>query len=113
MEKWLDRKLKLCSGGSLSSKFGTLVMCHMDIALTLDRHGQLWLLDWEWAGLYPKQFGIASLHHKHPDDPDFEFAQSLLEELGSVDKDVALDLLLHVYQVNDGPYAGPHLLEDD
>ena len=71
MEKWLDRKLKLCSGGSLSSKFGTLVMCHMDIALrnlTLDRHGQLWLLDWEWAGFYPKELEIASLHHKHPDE---------------------------------------------
>jgi len=114
MEKWLDQKLKLRGGGSLKGRFDTLVMCHMDIALRnmkLDGRGQLWFLDWAWSGFYPPEFEIASLHHKEPGNFDYEFSQALLQELGSAETDEVLTLLLTVYEVNDGPYVGSHLLE--
>lgn len=44
------------------------VLTHHDLAprnIMLDRSGHLWLLDWDYAGWYPKYFEYASMHNFH------------------------------------------------
>ncbi len=43
----------------------TLVLTHHDLAprnILLDRHNQIWLVDWDFAGVYPKYFEYASMY---------------------------------------------------
>lgn len=116
MEPWFNRKLGIFGTGDITGMFGDLVMSHMDICLRnliLDKAGKLWILDWAWAGFFPQVFEKASLSHKRVDDPDFQFARDVLRELGQSKCDEPLlSLLLSVYQVNDGPFQGSHLIED-
>jgi serine/threonine protein kinase len=114
MEPWFNHKLRICGAGDVIGLFGELVMCHMDLRLrnlVLDEVGKLWFLDWAWAG-FPQAFEKASLSHIWPADPDFEFTQDVLRELGSCSSDEPLlGLLMSVYQVNAGPFAGSHIIE--
>jgi aminoglycoside phosphotransferase (APT) family kinase protein len=44
----------------------TLVFTHHDLAprnLLLDRRGQLWVLDWDYAGWYPRYFEYAAMQN--------------------------------------------------
>jgi hypothetical protein len=115
MEPWFNRKLEIYGTGDVTDMFGDLVMSHMDISLRnliLDKAGQLWILDWAWAGFFPQAFEKASLLRKRVDDPDFQFACDVLHELGQDEYDEPLlGLLLSVYQVNDGPFGGSHLIQ--
>ncbi|KAF1949712.1 hypothetical protein CC80DRAFT_497283 [Byssothecium circinans] len=114
MEPYFNHKLSLRGSGNVTGMFKDLVMCHMDIALrnfVLDKAGRLWFLDWAWAGFFPQAFEKASLLHKRPEDPNFQFAQDILHELGcSKSDEPLLSLLLKVYQVNDGPFQGSHII---
>jgi len=113
LEKWMDRKLALGGGGSLTGKFDALVMCHMDIALRnlmLDNDGQLWFLDWEWAGFYPAEFEIASLHPPYATKDDDQFCAELLWELNAINKNEVVDLVLDVFMVNRGENMLSHVL---
>lgn len=45
-------------------RFTTFVLTHQDITsrnLILDRHGQVWLIDWAYAGAYPPAFERRSI----------------------------------------------------
>ncbi|KAF2690370.1 hypothetical protein K458DRAFT_413144 [Lentithecium fluviatile CBS 122367] len=115
MEPWFNHKLGIIGAGDVTGLFKELVMCHMDISrrnLVLDKAGKLWFLDWAWAGFYPQAFEKASLLHKRVEDPDFQFAQDVLRELGYCSSEESLvGLLLSVFQVNDGPFQGSHLTQ--
>ena len=58
------------------SVFADLVFTHNDLNMRnilLDRDGQLWIVDWGWAGFYPTWFEyvgmrLAAQKDKHPDD---------------------------------------------
>jgi thiamine kinase-like enzyme len=44
--------------------FSRLVMCHMDLHprnVILDSQGNAWLIDWEYAGMYPPYFETATV----------------------------------------------------
>ena len=48
---------------------GPFVFTHHDLAprkIILDRQGQLWLIDWDCAGFYPKFFECAGMHNFIP-----------------------------------------------
>jgi serine/threonine protein kinase len=114
MEPWFNQKLKILGRGDVTGRFSDLIMCHMDIKLRnliLDKEGRLWILDWAWAGFFPPAFEHTSLEHIPAEDPNWEFAQDLLHELQPVWYDETLvKLLLDVYQVNDGPFGGSHII---
>jgi len=116
MEPWFNHKLGIFGHGDITGKLKDedLVMCHMDLCprnLILDKAGKLWILDWEWAGFFPRAFEIASLLDKRPFYPDYEFCQELLCELRySRHDDSLMDLLLHVYNINHGSFAASHII---
>ncbi|GAB7339887.1 hypothetical protein MBLNU457_6418t1 [Dothideomycetes sp. NU457] len=113
LETWMDQKLVLGEGGILAGKFDILVMCHMDIALRnlmLDSDGNLWFLDWEWAGFYPAEFEIASLHPPYATQDDEQFCAELLWELNAINKSEVVDLVLDVFKVNRGENMLSHVL---
>lgn len=72
MEVWFNERhevCKMCSNGvsqdaeDFTGEFGDLVMCHGDILgrnMILDRYGKLWLVDWGFAGAYPRYFEYAA-----------------------------------------------------
>ncbi len=67
-------------------------MCHLDISprnLLLDELGRLCLLDWAYAGGYPRYFDQAVLTRSG--DPDF--TQGLLELMGDEYLDEVRNLL--------------------
>ncbi|KAF1847825.1 kinase-like protein [Cucurbitaria berberidis CBS 394.84] len=46
----------------------TFVFTHHDLAprnILLDHSGQLWLIDWDYAGFYPPYFEYAAMHNFH------------------------------------------------
>ena len=60
------------SGARISSKKGvppmpsTFVLTHHDLAprnMLVDRHNQLWIVDWEYAGWYPRFFEYAGMQN--------------------------------------------------
>lgn len=113
LETWMDQKLALGRGGSFAGKFDTLVMCHMDIALrnlVLNSDGNVWFLDWEWAGFYPAEFEIASLHPPYATKDDGQFCAELLWELDAVNKNEVVELVLDVFEVNRGRDMLSHVL---
>ncbi|KAH7381614.1 hypothetical protein BKA66DRAFT_512491 [Pyrenochaeta sp. MPI-SDFR-AT-0127] len=114
MEPWFNHKLNIRGTGDVTGMFDELSMCHMDLSLrnlVLDKAGELWFLDWAFAGFFPPSFEYASLLHKQPDSPDYEFVQGVLKELRPVPYDETLvALLLRVFQVNDGPFQGSHII---
>jgi len=73
---WIDfvsiRKAKtnasipsLPSTAWIPSTAKTLVLTHHDLAprnILLDRRNQIWLVDWDFAGFYPKYFEYAAMH---------------------------------------------------
>ena len=73
---WIDfvsiRKAKanasippLPSTAWISATANTLVLTHHDLAprnILLDRRNQIWLVDWDFAGFYPKYFEYAAMH---------------------------------------------------
>lgn len=72
MEAWFDERLAVCRDfGVVDQKqegfrglFQHLVMCHLDLHprnLILDCRGQVWLIDWAFAGMYPAYFETASI----------------------------------------------------
>lgn len=115
LELWINKKLQICNAGDVTGKFNDLSMCHMDLSLRnllLDEAGQLWVLDWAHAGFFPPVFEYTSLLSKEMDDPDYDFAQAVLHEDDHKLCDETLSgLLLHVYRLNSGPFAGSHLIE--
>lgn len=115
MEPWFNDKLRLIGGGDITGMFKDLVMCHMDISLRnliLDKAGKLWIIDWTWAGFFPQEFEIASLLHKRPEALDFQFSQDVFHEIRHAnDDETLLNLLLKVYQVNDGPFMASHIVQ--
>jgi hypothetical protein len=114
MEPWFNKKLDIFRAGNVTGKFKGLVMCHMDFNLknlVVDKTGKLWVLDWAWAGFFPPAFELASFRHIRTDDPNAKFVQGVLQKLKPTPEEEALlPLLLVVYQVNDSPFQGSHLI---
>jgi hypothetical protein len=114
MEPWFNKKLDILRAGNVTGKFKGLVMSHMDFRLRnliVDKAGKLWILDWAWAGFFPSAFELASFRNVRTDDPDAEFAQRLLQRLGpALEEEALITLLLAVYQVNNGPFMGSHVV---
>ena len=72
MEAWFDERLAVCRDFGLVDQaqegfhglFQHLVMCHLDLHprnMILDYRGQVWLIDWGFAGMYPEYFETASI----------------------------------------------------
>ncbi|KAI1513425.1 Phosphotransferase enzyme family protein [Pyrenophora tritici-repentis] len=117
METCFNAKLKFRGGEDVTGRFEDLGMCHMDIKLrnlAFDKAGQLWFLDWAWSGFFPPIFEHAGLVRIQEGWPDCEFAQDLLRELRRKPYDeTLLALVLGVYEVNNGVFAGRHLISYD
>ena len=87
IENWFNHKLAICNGSGNAREdippfnFPTFVLTHQDISprnLILDPSGQVWLIDWAFAGAYPPCFEAATLTEQiqFPD-----FSQQLLERI--------------------------------
>jgi hypothetical protein len=116
MESWFNKKLDILRAGNVTGKFKGLVMSHMDFRLRnliVDKAGKLWILDWAWAGFFPPAFEIASFRNVQTDYSNAEFAQGVLQRLGpSPEEEALVILLLVVYQINNGPFMGSHVVEN-
>ena len=74
MESWLNKRLALRSK-SIHLGSQPLVLCHMDLCrrnMILEDNNRISLLDWGFAGLYPRFFEIASLSCLNPYDEPYE-----------------------------------------
>ncbi|KZN87470.1 hypothetical protein EN45_060310 [Penicillium chrysogenum] len=67
---WFNHKLDICKHVKQCPKdippfqFTTFVLTHQDISprnLILDQNGEVWLVDWAFAGAYPPAFESAAL----------------------------------------------------
>lgn len=71
--------------GHFSGRFKDLVMCHLDIHdrnLMLDKQGKLWMLDWGWAGAYPKFVEYATLRWANRRDVTRDLVELLEGDVG-------------------------------
>lgn len=96
LEAWFNERLLVCkqfgrvpqTEPEFSMRYSPLVICHLDIFpqnLILDPQGNVWLLDWAFAGGYPAYFEKAVLSHFRP-----KFSGGLLALIGNEgDEDVA------------------------
>lgn len=80
LEDWFNLALTICKSwgrcpqDSPPNKFKTLCLVHQDIFprnLILHPSGQIWLIDWGNAGLYPPAFERGALTWKESEYPDF------------------------------------------
>jgi hypothetical protein len=74
MEAWLNRRLSL-RNKSIDLGSHPLILCHMDLCrrnMILEKNNLICLLDWGFAGLYPRFFEIASLSCLNPYDEPYE-----------------------------------------
>jgi thiamine kinase-like enzyme len=104
MESWFNNRLLVCHHfrhatqlppGWFTSRFNTLVMCHLDIHmqnLVLDYDGNLWLLDWAFSGAYPPYFETANIMQYTP----VELADYLLEQIGTHTQHEDIDGLMAI-----------------
>lgn len=91
MESWFNERLQVCHDfgiathtptGWFTGRFGSLVMCHLDIEprnVLLDNTGNLWLIDWAFSGAYPPYFETAHMTRRGPGD----WEDGLLERIGT------------------------------
>ncbi|MCJ1256472.1 hypothetical protein MMC24_004293 [Lignoscripta atroalba] len=86
MEAWFNERLLVCQEFGLAhatqptftGQFQDLVLCHFDLHaqnIILDHWGNVWLIDWAYAGAYPPYFERAALSR----NVDPAFAQGLLK----------------------------------
>ncbi|KAJ5150472.1 Aminoglycoside phosphotransferase [Penicillium coprophilum] len=70
LQGWFNHKLDICKHVNQCPKdippfrFHTFVLTHQDISprnLILDDNGEVWLIDWAYAGAYPPAFESAAL----------------------------------------------------
>lgn len=80
LEDWFNLALTLCKSwgpcpqDSPPNKFTTLCLVHQDILprnLILHPSGQLWLIGWGNAGMYPPALELGALSWKESEYPDF------------------------------------------
>jgi aminoglycoside phosphotransferase len=84
MEAWLNKRLSL-RNKSINLSSYPLVLCHMDLCrrnMVLEENNTICLLDWGFAGLYPRFFEIASLSCLNPYDEPYE--KPLLEAIATL-----------------------------
>ncbi|KAG4428876.1 hypothetical protein IFR05_015637 [Cadophora sp. M221] len=84
MEDWLNKRL-LMHEKSINLSSCPLVFCHMDLCrrnMILEEDDTICLLDWGFAGLYPRFFEIISLSCMSPYDEPYE--KPLLEATKSL-----------------------------
>jgi hypothetical protein len=115
MEPWFNQKLRILGAGNITVMVAVLSECHMVIRLRnllIDKAGDLWISDLACAGFYsPPLFERASLLHKQTNNPNLSFVQDILGKLRRFSYDeTRVTLLLVVYQVNDVPFQGSHLI---
>lgn len=88
MEEWFNQKLRVsirmnkapADSGTFSNAMRPLCIVHLDIIgknILLDGEDRVWLLDWEYAGVYPHYFEAASLSARSR----FPFEKALYEHL--------------------------------
>ena len=98
MEAWLNKRLSL-QNKSIDLGSDPLVLCHMDLCrrnMILEKNNTICLLDWGFAGLYPRFFEIASLSWLNPYDETYEkpLLQTTSMLLGlTVEEKHSMDLL--------------------
>lgn len=65
LEAWCNHKIDVCirfqqlTPSAPRFRFDSVVFTHQDMAprnLILDAQGKVWLIDWAWAGVYPRGF---------------------------------------------------------
>jgi len=84
MEAWLNKRLSL-RNKSINLSSYPLVLCHMDLCrrnMVLEENNTICLLDWGFAGLYPRFFEIASLSCLNPYEEPYE--KPLLEAIATL-----------------------------
>jgi aminoglycoside phosphotransferase (APT) family kinase protein len=89
LEDWLNHKLDICLRFKQAPEdtprfeFKDIVLTHQDIAprnLILDPSGRLWLIDWAYAGVYPKGFEQATIPKQAGNE---QFSELVLSKLSS------------------------------
>jgi serine/threonine protein kinase len=74
MDAWLNKRLSL-RNMSIDLASHPLVLCHMDLCrrnMILEKNNMICLLDWGFAGLYPRFFETASLSCLNPYDEPYQ-----------------------------------------
>lgn len=103
MEAWFDERLAVCRDFGILDHtqegfhglFQHLVMCHLDLHprnLILDCRGQVWLIDWAFAGMYPAYFETASILWYGRE----VYFRDLLDQLGHRQHDKESDRLFSI-----------------
>jgi len=100
MEVWLNKRLAI-QDKSIDLTSHPLVLCHMDLCrrnMILEEDGTICLVDWGFAGLYPRFFEIASLSYLNPYDEPYEkpLIQATEELIGITEEEKRLIGLLRV-----------------
>jgi hypothetical protein len=74
LEAWLNKRLAL-RNKSIDLSSHKLVLCHLDLCrrnIVLEEDNTICLLDWGFAGMYPRFFEITSLSCLNPYDKPYE-----------------------------------------
>ncbi|TVY89959.1 hypothetical protein LAWI1_G004063 [Lachnellula willkommii] len=100
MDAWLNKRLAL-HDKSIDLTSYPLVLCHTDLCrrnMILEGDGTIGLVDWGFAGLYPRFFEIASLSYLNPYDEPYAkpLIQSTEELIGITEEEQRLMGLLRV-----------------
>jgi aminoglycoside phosphotransferase (APT) family kinase protein len=84
LEAWLNKRLAL-RDKSVDLGPSPLVLCHMDLRrrnMILEEDSIICLVDWGFAGMYPRFFEVANLSWINPYDEHYE--KPLLQRTGSL-----------------------------
>lgn len=121
MEKWFNRRLDISQKFHQAPDtvplfhFDKLVLTHLDIAprnLILSPDGNVWLIDWGDAGIYPDGFEVAALKARRSQAP--EYTDMLLEMLSeTIPKHEELEQQLRwiAFGVTTGQWLGRERLD--
>jgi thiamine kinase-like enzyme len=108
LESWFNHKLEVClcfkkaPADTPCFRFKDFVLTHQDIAprnLMLDQKGQIWLIDWGDAGIYPIGFEQAALEIR---SKNMEFAEAVLSNLFSKGEKERQQLFCITYALTTG-----------
>jgi serine/threonine protein kinase len=100
MEAWLNKRLSV-RNLSIDLRSHPLVLCHMDLCrrnMILEKNNMICLVDWGFAGLYPRFFELASLSCINPYDEPYEkpLLQAIETLLGLTAEEKRLMRLLQI-----------------